>query len=126
MRLFFSILLIIPFFVKAQIKSRCLYVTKIHKLKSGYVIHAIDTTTCDTLRLISNHSVKGIQRNYRKVLVNRSYQFVYMDWASKMCALPPGSVTVGLDGEIVWRHNDGVKKIPVYVKNMNGIYIQDL
>lgn len=110
----------------AQIrKSSRLKIYSITEYIDGYVIKGIDTSKSDTLSIISvKDSIKN-KRKFKKIAVGEEYNFEYDDLVGNMAAVPPNSFVVRIKTTVVWRHGDGAKNIPVFSRNMKGLWIKE-
>ena len=118
------LVLSMPFSLWAQSESRKLTVYSITEYSDGYVIKAIDALKLDTLSIISKKAVPEKMEKYRKIVVGRKYAFKIENIAKNLAAMPPNNFVVRIKTTVVWRNGDRVKDMPVFAKNIEGLYVR--
>jgi hypothetical protein len=115
--------LLLSGFSFGQVKSKHLKIYCITEYIDGYVIKAVDTTSNDTLNIISTKETITNKRKYRKLLVGEAYNFEYNDYVSNAAAVA-NSFAIRIKTTIVWRNSDRVKERPVFSQNTKGLWIK--
>ncbi len=118
------LVLSMPFSLWAQSESRKLTVYSITEYSDGYVIKAIDALKLDTLSIISKKAVPKKMEKYRKMVVGRKYAFKIENIGESLAAMPPNNFVVRIKNTVVWRNGDRVKDMPVFAKNIEGLYVR--
>lgn len=108
----------------AQTKGRVLEVYSITEYKDGYLIRAIDSSSSDTLDIISDRGTDKPKKGYEKICVGNRYGFELEDRMSQMAAAPNSNLVVRIKTTVVWRSGDPMDKRPVFAKNTSGIFIK--
>lgn len=106
-----------------QMNSKMLKVYCISEYIDGYVIKAVDTTSNDTLNIISPKEVVEKSKRFERIMVGNSYNFKYSNY------LPGGvasakSFVIRIKTTIIWRSEDRVEDRPVFSQNTRGLCIE--
>lgn len=108
----------------AQSQTRCLKIYSITEYIDGYLITAVDTSTLDTLNLISVKRMEIVSKHFKKMKVGEKYFFKYEDKLSQAAAMPPNSFVIRIKTTVVWRDSDDNRKRPVFAQNTIGLWIR--
>lgn len=101
-----------------------LHVYSITEFEDGFVITTLDKLNSDTLRIVSMRDPSIVSNNkYQKIEVGKRYRFELDKIAENMAAVPSGSLTVRIKTTVVWTSRDGIKKMPVYAKNVKDRFL---
>lgn len=107
-----------------QTKNHELQVYCITEFEDGFVITTVDKLNSDTLRIVSVRDPAVVSNTkYQKIEVGKSYKFELDKIGENMAALPSGSLTVRIKTTVVWTGRDGIKKMPVYAKNVKDRFV---
>lgn len=90
----------------------------------GAFLCAVDTSTYDTIRVVSEKRTSCRKSGCKQVIVGKVYIFFLKDVYGRMHQPMPGLV-MKLKTTVVWRSNDGYKNIPLLAENMRGLCIQE-
>lgn len=123
------IFLFLMFFLSifAQIENRKLEVYSITEYIDGYVIKAIDTSKSDTLFIVSTKDSDIFNKDdIEKIVIGGKYNFEFENFAKKMSAIPPNSFVMRIKTTVIWKNGDGYKNMPVFSKNINGLWIKKI
>jgi len=118
------IVLLIFISVWARAQETGLKIQSITEYIDGYVITGIDAINIDTLFIVSKKENITELEMYDKIEVGKQYVFQIDDKVRQMTAMPPENFTVRIITTVVWRSGDGCKNIPVFAKNLKGVYIE--
>lgn len=107
-----------------QTEIKKLVVNSITEYVDGYVIKGIDKLKSDTVNIISYKEEFTDGKGYEKIQINGIYNFKIFNLLKHMA--PTGSTVMPLfiKTTLVWKHTDRVRDIPVYARNMKGLYIK--
>lgn len=108
----------------SQVENRILEVFCITEYIDGYIIKAIDKLKSDTLNIISLKDNSKHSSHYEKIIVGKKYTFKFEGIANRMPAMPPNELIVRIKITVVWKDGDGVNNMPVFARNMRGLYIK--
>ncbi len=61
---------------------------------------------------------------YRKIVVGGKYAFKIENIGESLAAMPPSNFVVRIKTTIVWRNGDRVKDMPVFAKNIEGLFVR--
>jgi hypothetical protein len=113
-----------PFSLLAQTENKKLAVYSITEYSDGYVIKAIDALKADTVSIISEKDTLRKMEGYRKIEVGKKYTFEIEYIAKQFAAMPPNNFVVRIKTTVVWRNGDRAKDIPVFGRNIKGLFIR--
>lgn len=115
--------LVCSFVTLGQTKSKLLKVYCITEYIDGYVIKGVDTTSSDTLNIISVKKIINNKKKYKKIIVGEKYNFEYTDYISSAASVA-SSFVLRIKSTIVWRNGDDKRNKPVYSENMKDLWIK--
>jgi len=105
-------------------QERSLTIYSITEYIDGYKIIGIDSNKSDTLVIISKKQQISDLEKYIILRVGEEYCFQIDDKIKNMSAMPPDNFVVRIVSTVVWRAGDEFKNIPVFARNIKGIYIE--
>jgi len=109
----------------SQSKSRTLKIYNITEYSDAYVINAVDSTNLDTLNIISIKNVPKDKKGFKKMMIGKFYNFIYEENNVAPQILLENHFVIKVKNTIIWKPSDGLKNLPVYSKNTEGIWINE-